>query len=78
MTTKNFTGIAKERRNGWWAQCDQLPVVAHGKSFNEALQAMIESIELYYDALEGAPAPRMDKLARGDGASAFRLTVALP
>ena len=78
MTIKRFTGVAKDRRNGWWAQCDQLPVAAYGKTFNEALQGMIESIEMYHEALEGAPAPRTNKQPPGDGDSAFSVTVALP
>lgn len=78
MSIKTFTGIASERRNGWWAQCDQLPVAAHGESYNEALQNMIESIELYYGALNGDSPPKPQRLPRGNGAFGFSITVGLP
>jgi hypothetical protein len=72
---KTFTGAANEYSNGWWAFCNQLPIAAHGETFNQALQGMIESIASYYAVLEGARPPKIRRLPEQDGALPFRVTV---
>ena len=77
MTAQRFTGIAKERGNGWWAFCNQLPVCVHGQTFNEALQNMIEAIEGYCEPLNGSRPPKMRRMPEQDGGVPFQLTVAV-
>ena len=74
---KKYTGICEERRNGWWARCDQLPVAAHGETYNEAIQRMITSIEDYQYALSepGAVMPGIDRPPRNVGSVGFEVTV---
>ena len=47
---ETYTGIAEQLEGSWWAKCDQLPVVANGASYNDALRSMIGSIQLYHGA----------------------------
>lgn len=75
---KNYTGTIQERRGGWWALCDQLPVSAHGESYNQALQNMIESIEQYTEALEGSAPPQAQQAPRGPGMASFEITTSVP
>jgi len=75
MTVKRFTGIAKERGNGWWAFCNQLPVCAHGETFNETLQNMIEAIETYHEPLNGSPPPKITHMPDQNCGVPFHLTV---
>lgn len=73
--TKTFSGITKEYGNGWWAFCAQLPIAAHGETYNEALQGMIESIESYFEVLEGATPPKIKRMPEQNGGLPFRVTV---
>ena len=72
---KTYSGTAKEYGNGWWAFCAQLPIAAHGETYNEALQGMIESIESYLETLEGARAPKMRRMPDPNSGLPFRLTI---
>ena len=77
MTVKRFSGIAKERGNGWWAFCNQLPVCAHGETFNKALQNMILALQAYHEPLNGTRPPKMRRAPEQDGGVPFQLTVAV-
>lgn len=75
---RNFTGIAKQQGDGWWAYCNQVPVCAFGSSFNEALQNLMESIEAYHEPLNGTrggPPAKMRFRPDLDSATPFRITV---
>jgi len=74
---RNYTGTIQERRNGWWALCDQLPVAAHGESYNQALQKMIGSIEEYSEALEGSAPPETQQAPRAPGLASFEVTISV-
>ena len=73
--TKTFSGIAKEYGNGWWTFCAQLPIAAHGETYNEALQGMIEAIESYVEVLEGAAPPKMKRMPEQNTGLPFQVTV---
>jgi|FLYL01.1.fsa_nt_gi hypothetical protein len=76
-TVKEFTGVARDGRGGWWAYCDQLPVASYGADYNEAVQRMITSVRQYHAALRGAKPPPPRRLPRDEQVTAFRITVQL-
>lgn len=73
---ENFTGIAKQYGDAWWAMCDQLPVAAHGSTYHEAVQAMIGSIRTYRGFLNGHGLPQIPAVTRDEDSLPFEVKLA--